>query len=79
MDVRVVEREVAVLPFPDDVGQAAQREDVDLFVEEDAFVERQAFAGLDFVGDRGKGAFAIHTWLREYSSENRMYFGAAVF
>lgn len=51
MDVGVVEREVAVLSLAHGIGQAAERQDIDLLVEKDALVEGQAFAGFDFVGD----------------------------
>ena len=51
MDVGVVEREVAVLSLADNVGQAAQREEIDVLVEKDAVVEGEAFARFDFVGD----------------------------
>jgi len=54
MNVGVVEREVAVLPLADDVGQSAERQDIDVLVEKDPFVEGQAFAFFHFVGDRSE-------------------------
>ena len=52
--VDVVIGEIAVLALADDVGQFAEREQVGALVKENAVVEGQPLAGLDFFADDGQ-------------------------
>ena len=56
VDVGVVVGEIAVLTLADDIGQTAEREHVDVFVEEHPLVEREPLASLHLFGDGLEGS-----------------------